>query len=467
MRFDLAVTGGVLVDPDWGTIPGNLGISDGRISALTAPDQELDADETIDATGLVVMPGVVDPHTHLGFAGSFEADLETETRSAALGGVTSVLSFHRQYQGADPAPYDELPELIEAVNAASTVDVGLHFGMLAESQVREIPEYAARGVTSHKFYMAYRGADGATVGMVNECDDGLLLEGLELLAGQGGVACIHAENTEIVTRTMRRVRESGAAGLRAWSDARPALAEAENIGRVDFLARRAGAQVYLVHIGSRESLDAARRVRATGGRTWVETCSHYLTHTYDDDAGPLAKINPPVRTEDDIEAMWQGLIDGDVDTVGTDHCAVPLARKKGDIWSAAAGFPGMATTLPVLLSEGHHKRGMSLRRIAQVLSGNAAAIFGLPGKGSLRVGSDADLVLCDLDAERVVDHTALGGSSGYSILEGRTLRGWPVRTVLRGRTIAADGRITGGPHGRFLSRVPGNAPALPRTPVLP
>ncbi|WP_169945371.1 dihydroorotase family protein [Microbispora sp. H11081] len=452
MHFDLVVTGGLLVDPDWGTLPGSLGVKDGRIAAVVSPHQELTADETVDATGLVVMPGVIDPHTHLGYAQSFDADLVTETRSAALGGVTTVLSFYRQYKGAQPAPYDELPELAAAVNRASVVDVGLHFGMLAESQVREIPKYAAAGVTSHKFYMAYRGPDGATVGMVNECDDGLLLEGLRLLGREGGVACVHAENTDIVNRSMRQVRESGATGLRAWSDARPAFAEAENIQRVAFLARRAEAPVYLVHIGSRESLDAARRAREEGATVWVETCPHYLTHTYDSPAGPLAKINPPVRSEDDVEAMWEGLIDGTVDTVGTDHCAVPLDRKGADIWAAAAGFPGMATTLPVLLSEGHHKRGMSLTRIAQVLARNSASIFNIPGKGTLRVGADADLVLCDLGAERVVDHRALGSSSAYSILDGQTLRGWPVRTVLRGRTVAVDGQIVGEPGGRFLAR---------------
>ncbi len=450
MQFDLVVTGGTLVDPDWGELSGGLAVRDGRIAALLAPGETPDAAETIDASGLVILPGVIDPHTHLGFARSFEEDVETETRSAALGGVTTVMSFHRQYKGAEPAPYDELPELIAAIDARAAVDVGLHFGMLAESQVRQIPRYAAAGVTSHKFYMAYRGPDGATVGMVNECDDGLLLEGLRLIGEQGGVACIHAENTDIVNRTMRQVRESGADGLRAWSKARPAFAEAENIQRVAFFGRAAKAGVYLVHIGSAESLDAARRERANGGRVWVETCPHYLTHTYDSESGPLAKINPPVRGAGDLEALWQGLIDGDVDTVGTDHCAVPLDRKQGDIWKASAGFPGMATTLPVLLSEGHHKRGMSLQRIAQVLSGNSASIFGLKGKGTLRIGADADLVLCDLDAERTVDQRDLGGSAGYSILEGRRLRGWPVRTLLRGRTVAVDGEVTGAPAGRFL-----------------
>jgi dihydroorotase (multifunctional complex type) len=452
MEFDIAIIGGDLVDPQWGRQQATLGILDGRIAGIVAPGVSVQARETIDATGLVVLPGVIDPHTHFGYAQSFEEDLRSETRSAALGGVTSILSFYRQYKGADPAPYDELPELIAAVDRSSHVDVGLHFGMLAESQVNEIEKYDALGISSHKFYMAYRGPDGATVGMVNECDDGLLLDGLRKLAAIDGIACIHAENTDIVNRSMRLVREAGEEGLRAWSNARPAFAEAENIRRVAFLADHVGATVYLVHIGSRESLDAARHVRETGSKVWVETCPHYLTHTYDSPVGPMAKINPPVRSAQDVEALWQGLIDGSVDTVGTDHCAVPLENKQRDIWAAAAGFPGMATTLPVLLSEGHHRRGMSLQRITQVLSGNSAAIFKMPTKGTLRPGADADLVLCDLDLERTVDHRDLDSFCDYSILDGQSLRGWPVRTLVRGRTVALDGEITGEPGGTFIHR---------------
>jgi dihydropyrimidinase len=452
MEFDLAITGADLVDPHWGQQKATLAVRDGRIAGLFDPAVDVTARETVDATGKVVLPGVIDPHTHFGYAQSFEEDVASETRSAAIGGVTSILSFYRQYQGMEPAPYDELPELAATIDRASYVDVGIHFGMLAESQVNEIAKYAQNGVTSHKFYMAYRGADGATVGMVNECDDGLLLEGLEKIAAIGGVACIHAENTDIVNRSMRLVKASGEQGLRAWSNARPAFAEAENIRRVAFLADHVEATVYLVHIGSRESLEAARHVRDTGSRVWVETCPHYLTHTYDSPVGPMAKINPPVRGADDVEALWQGLIGGSVDTVGTDHCAVPRSNKEKDIWSAAAGFPGMATTLPVLLSEGHHRRGMSLQRVAQVLSGNAASIFGMPGKGTLRPGADADLVICDLDVERTVRHQDLGSICDYSILDGQTLRGWPVRTLVRGHTVAVDGEIVGEPVGTFIHR---------------
>lgn len=452
MTIDVAVTGGLLVDPAWGEFRGTLGIKDGKIVAIYNPGETVVAKETIDATGLVVLPGVIDPHVHLGFARDFALDVDSETRSAALGGVTTLMSFHRQYQGKQPEPYDELPELIKTIDEAAHVNVALHFGMLAESQVTQIPQYVRAGVSSYKFYMAYRGADGATVGMVNECDDGLLLEGLGLVAESGAVACIHAENTDIVNRSMKKVKEAGATGLAAWSQARPAFAEVENIHRVSMFADHVGAQIYLVHIGSSESLVAATEVKAkSASPVWVETCSHYLTHTFDSPVGPMAKINPPIREAKDREDLWQGLIEGAIDTVGTDHCAVPAERKVGDIWSSAAGFPGSATLLPVLLSEGYHRRSMSLQRIAEVLSANSARIFGLDGKGSLRPGSDADLVICDLHQSRTVSAADLGSFASYSILDGRELRGWPVRTLVGGVTVMADGDITNPTQGRFVA----------------
>lgn len=452
MVYDLVITGGLLVDPQWGEVRGTLAIRDGSIAAILSAGETVEATETIEANGLAVLPGAIDPHTHLGFAGDFASDIATETDSAALGGVTTVMSFHRQYQGRRPEPYDELPGLIRAIDETARVDVALHFGMLAESQVREIPKYTRAGVSSYKFYMAYRGADGATVGMVNECDDGLLLEGLGLVAEAGGVACIHAENTDIVNRAMPAVRASGAEGLAAWSAARPAFAEVENIQRVTLFGEHVGASIYLVHIGSAESLAAARAAKTSCSTpVWIETCSHYLTHTVDSPVGSLAKINPPLRTEADLESLWQGIADGTVDTVGTDHCAVPLERKQSSIWTAAAGFPGTATLLPVLLSEGHHKRGVSLQRIAGLLAGNPARIFGLPGKGSLKPGSDADLVLVDLDREVTVDHTRLGSVSDYSILDGQVLTGWPVRTIVAGRTVMLDGQLGEDRPGRFVA----------------
>lgn len=455
MQFDLLVRNGRVVDPLAGVRAATIGVRAGRIAALLAPDIAAEGREEIDAAGRPVFPGAIEPHTHLGYTRPFADDVRTETASAAVGGITTVMTFHRHYRSAQPRPYDDFPELVETVERQAHVDVAFHFGILTESQLRELDRYVAWGVSSFKFYMAYRGADGRNVGMVNECDDGLMLEGFRALAQHPqAVACVHCENTEVIGRYVQRVRASGRADLAAWNAARPAFAEAENVRRAAYLAEQAGCTLYYVHIGARESLQEALACRARYPKLVVETCAHYLTHTEDSPVGPLGKVNPPLRAAADVDAMWRGLAAGTIDTVGTDHCATTLADKQGDIWKAMPGFPGMATSLPVLLSEGVGKRGLSLPDVARLSSYSVARAFNLyPRKGRIEVGADADLVVVDLDRERVVRAADLASASDFSLYDGWTLRGWPVATVVRGRVVAGDGAVIGAPGwGRFVAR---------------
>jgi dihydropyrimidinase len=453
--FDVLVRNGQVVDPLGGVAPASVGIRDGRIAALLAPGVPARGREEIDAAGRHLLPGVIEPHTHLGYIRPFAEDVRSETASAALGGVTTVMTFHRHYQAAAPRPYDDFPELVEAVAAGAHVDVAFHFGILTEAQLRDLDRYVGWGVSSFKFYMAYRGADGRGVGMLNECDDGLMLEGFQTLARYPhAVACVHCENTEIIGRHVRRVKAEGRADLAAWNAARPAFAEAENVRRAAYLAEVAGCALYYVHIGARASLAEALACRARYPRLSVETCTHYLTHTEDSPVQNLGKVNPPLRAGADLEAMWAGLRAGDIDTVGTDHCATTLARKQGDIWAAMPGFPGMATSLPALLSEGVRRRGMSLPDVARVTSYNVARTFNLyPRKGRIAVGADADLAIVDLDREWRVEASRLASSSDFSLYDGWTLKGWPVTTLVRGVVVARDHEVVGKPgHGRFVAR---------------
>jgi dihydropyrimidinase len=453
--FDVLIRNGEVVDPVEGAYPADIGVKDGRIAALLAPGTQVGTSEEIDATGKHIFPGCIDPHTHMGFKREFHEDVRSESGSAALGGITTFMSFHRHYKSAEPKPYDDLPELIETIEREAHVDMSLHLGILIEAQVNELEKYIEQGISSFKFYMAYRGADGKTVGMINECDDGILFEGFETLGRYPhAVACVHCENTEIIGRRVKKAKEQGLDGLAAWNAARPSFAEAEHVRRAGYFAELAGCNLYYVHIGAKPSLEEGLRHMERYDRLTVETCPHYLTLTEESEIGPLAKVNPPVRKREDLDRIWRGLIDGEIATVGTDHCATSRDQKTGDIWKAAAGFPGMATMLPVVLSEGVHKRGMSLQRAAQVTSYNSARAFNMaPRKGMIRVGSDADLAIVDLKLEKVVDPAALGSASDYSLYEGKSLKGWPVATLLRGKTIARDGKLLGeAGDGRFLRR---------------
>lgn len=455
MMFDLVLAGGTLVDPATGVSRANLAVSDGRIAAVLAPGASYEARETVDVDGLHIFPGGIDPHTHIGYAGNFASDVETESRSAAVGGITTVISFHRHYKSATPKPYDDLPELIAAIEEHAHVDMSLHLGILTEEQASEIEKYIEQGISSFKFYMAYRGEDGKTVGMINEINDGIMFESFQVIGRHKHVvACVHCENTEIIGRNVARAKEEGLDGLVAWNAARPAFAEAEHVRRAGYFAERAGCRLYYVHIGAKDGLEEAiQQQRRYGGLT-IETCTHYLTHTEQSDIGNLGKVNPPLRTPDDLDRIWRGLIDGEIAVVGTDHCAVSAADKEGTIWDAAAGFPGMATIFTVMLSEGYHKRGMSLQRIAEVTSQNAAKQFNMyPRKGSLCIGADADLAVIDVNEERVVRAADLLSASDFSLYDGQKMKGWPVRTYSRGRLVAVDGKVIGKPDGKqFLRR---------------
>ncbi|MBM3573764.1 MAG: amidohydrolase family protein [Alphaproteobacteria bacterium] len=455
--FDLVLQGGTVVDPVDGVYPGDVAVRGGRVAAILEPGASADAKGKVSAKGKHIFPGCVEPHTHIGYARNFADDVESETGSAAIGGVTTVMSFHRHYQSAQPKPYaEDLPGLIETINSRAHVDMALHFGILIEDQMLELEKYIAAGVSSFKFYMAYRGADGKTTGMINECDDGILFEGFKTIGRfPHARACVHCENTEIIGRYTKRIKAEGRDGLAAWNAARPAFAEAEHVRRAAFFAELTNCHLYYVHIGAREGLEEALKHRQRYDKLTIETCIHYLTLTKDDEhVGNLAKVTPPIRTKSDKERIWEGLMKGEISTVATDHCCVCRAQKQGDIWKAMPGFPGMATMLPVMLSEGHHRRGMSLQQIAQVTAGNAAKAFNVyPQKGTIRVGADADLSIVDVNLERVVDAKNLGSASDFSLQDGQTLKGWPVATYLRGTLVARDGKLVAKPgQGRFIKR---------------
>jgi dihydropyrimidinase len=448
--LDLLLANGLIVDPDVAPRHGSVGIRGGRIVAILGAGETLPSAETIDCAGRWIMPGVIDPHVHFGF-GSPETDFATESRSAALGGVTSVLSFYRT---ADfRAAFDGYRERAQA---QSLIDFGLHFGITSHLHVETLAECSRRfGVTSYKLYLMYKGAAGLAQGFT-EIDDGLLYAAARATAAiEGAVLGVHCENVEVIPVLREPLREAGRDDLAAWNEQSPDFLEAENVHRACYFGGKVGCPINIVHLSSREALDEARRHRRSNkAPVYVETCPHYLSLTDDAPAGVLAKVNPPVRGRADVDALWEGVADGSVTTVGTDHVPRKRSTKEGKgIWASSNGFPGVATMLPVLLHEGYHKRGIAPGRLAAVLSGNAARMYRLPAKGSLAVGNDADIAVVDPELERVVDPARLESYADYSPYEGATLKGWPVLTISRGRVVMRDGAIADGtPRGRYLAR---------------
>jgi len=451
--LDLVLTNARLLLPDQGLTDGVLGVRDGRIAVIAAHGETLAARETVDCAGRWVLPGMIDPHVHFGF-GSPETDFATESRFAALGGTTSVLSFHRS---------TDIRESFDAARtrgvAQSCIDFGFHFGITSHLHVQTLAEISRRfGVTSYKLYMMYKGAAGLSKGFT-DIDDGLLYAALRASAAiPGAIMGVHCENVEVIPILRDPLRAAGRDDLKAWNEQSPDFLEAENVHRVCYFAHKLGAAVNIVHCSSREALDEARRHRRTSGAPpiYVETCPHYLFLNDESAAGPYAKVNPPVRAQADVEAMWEGVCDGSVTTIGSDHVPRKRSTKDKDIWAASNGFPGTGLILPILLHEGYHRRGIALQTLVNVAAANVARLYRMPSKGSLALGKDADLLIVDPDLERTVDPQTLESHADYSPYEGMTLKGWPVRTFVRGRTVAQDGCITDAaraePWGRYLNR---------------
>jgi dihydroorotase-like cyclic amidohydrolase len=381
-------------------------------------------------------------------------DAATETAAAAIGGVTTFIPY---LMATDPFEtlFDEVKEITEA---GARIDFGYHFIISTEAQLAGVPRYAREfGAPSFKIFMNNRGGEGTRLGLP-DIDDGFLLRLCEAAAANGGMVCPHPENIEAAWVLRHRVMQDdpdGRGGLRAWNATRPPFVEADAVQRAGLFARETGARLYIVHTSSRAALEAGLRARDAGTDIMIETCPHYLTHDVDWEGGDVGKINPPLREREDREALWEGVRSGDIDTVATDHVHRDISAKAGGIWKASPGCPGLETLLPLMLTDGHHARGLSLGRIATLLASAPAEAMGLDRrKGRIAVGLDADLAIVDLDREYLYRREDVRSSAGYSIYDGRRFKGQVVHTLVRGRLVVRDGALIDGAvgTGRYVSR---------------
>lgn len=460
---DVLITNASAVVPKVGVIETSIMIEGGRIKALTNSAGNISASKKINARGRYVLPGAIDPHVHYGVYTPIDEAARTESRSAAVGGVTTMIRMLRLYDS-----YRMVAKQLQASRGSHFIDYSIHASILRPEQVKDIPYLSELGINSLKIYMNLGadlnhiymdqepGAHEIRDGEVDMTDD-LLSAIVEQGAKAHSTVLIHAENPAACSEHMRVGKEKNQIGLRAWSDCRPPSSEAASVAKVSELGRKFGANLYFVHVGSTAALDAIIAQREKGkSNYYIETCPHYLTHTVDFDS-VKGKVVPPIRSKSDLQSMWSALRNGMVDTIGTDHVANRLDLKmgKGDIWTALAGFPGIATMLPVLLSRGVNQDRISIERVAEVTSYNTARIFGMyPKKGTIQPGSDADLTIVDLDLEQKVTPELLQSYSDYTIYDGHWLKGWPVMTLVRGRVVMEGGQVDGQAlgHGEFVSR---------------
>ena len=449
---DTLIRNAIVVDPYRGLVDTNITIEDGKIKSLTKSVQNIHASNIINANKKYVLPGLIDPHVHYGVFTPIEKAAITESRSGAIGGVTTVIRMLRLYDS-----YSNINKHIKASIGTHYIDYSIHASILRSEQVNEIEYLMNNGINSFKLYMNLgEGTNlnsilmdtdpGATLtrSEVVNVTDGFILSLLKETSNRNCVLLVHAEDPLMCAREIRKGKIKSLTGLKAWSSCRPPSSEAKSIRKISSLTREFGTKLYFVHIGSTAALEAITAARQKGyTNLYIETCPHYLTHTVDFEDS-IAKVVPPIRSKSDVQSTWSSLQSGIINTIGTDHVANMLSTKKGDndIWSASSGFPGIATMLPVLLSKGVNEGRINLNKVVELTSYNTARIFGMyPRKGNISKGFDADLTIINLDLEQKVTPELLQSNSDYTIYDGWKMRGWPILTMVRGIVVMQNGQV--------------------------
>ena len=444
MNCDLLIRNGTIVTPEK-TFPGHIAVSQGRIAAIGTDDSSISAARQIDANGRYVMPGIIDPHAHLGYMDTLEA-VETETRAAACGGVTTLGVYILALKEGLLRQFAGFKETFET---KSFVDGFWHLMVIDAITTAEIETSPAEvGLTSFKFNMGYKGPHADLLG-ITATDDGAVFKGFRMINKLGApcLAACHTENIDIHLMLRDELIAQGRTDFAVWNESRPPFVEAECMRRAIYLAKSTHCPLYIPHITIAEGVDIIAAAREQGIEVTGETCPQYLTHNGEEPAQVLldhpacACVNPPLRDKASNEKLWEGIAEGVIRCVGSDLAPTTLEMKGEDIWNAPMGLGNTSELLlPIMLSEGVNKGRVSLEKITEVCARNPARVFGVfPRKGQLTVGADADIVIVDLDKEVTVTTENLRSMCDWSIYDGWTLKGWPSHTILRGQVIVEDG----------------------------
>jgi dihydropyrimidinase len=460
MTVDTVITDSHVVLPS-GIVEKNIVIDDGKIINFTNDIPQCDA--KINGRGLISIPGAIDPHVHYGVYSPIEEAAITESRVAAIGGVTTMMRMLRI-----GGSYKKL--LASHLSKSSTshyIDYAIHASILQKEQIDEMEFCTKNGISSFKIYMnlgedighVYMDMEPGTNHLHEEkveMNQDMVEKIVKNAASLGCPVLVHAEDYQMCSCGIRQAREKNKDGLGAWSESRSVESEIKSIKSISKIARNANCTVYFVHIGSEGAMNAIKEEKKNGTKIHVETCPHYLTLSYESQNGYLAKVMPPIRTSKDVDAIWKEIGNTVIDTIGTDHVANQLKLKLGgtDVWGALAGFPGIGTMLPIMISEGVNKRRITLQQLVELTSVKTSKIFGMfPKKGILQKNSDADIVMIDMKKEHKVSNHLLDGFSDYSVYDGWNPKGWPVKTIVRGEIVAEDFEVIGKQgHGKYVAR---------------
>jgi dihydroorotase len=440
-KIDLVINGGTIVSPD-ASYAASLAIKDGVIHAIGAPEAMPEAKQTLDVTGLHILPGAIDVHVHFRDPGyPQKEDFASGTAAAAFGGVTTVFDMPNTLPTINNA--EALADKHKIASAKAYVDYGL-YAVLGEDSIEHVDALIDGGVIGFKLYM------GNTFGRIPSPTTGAMLEAFEVVAPTGKRISLHAETNTIMERREARLRATGRTEPIAHLAARPAVVAVEAVARAAILAEWTGARIHVLHISSAAELRPLVEAKARGVDITGETCPQYLLldeTDYDKFRG-VVRVNPPVREKPNQQPLWNALMDGTVDMIATDHAPhAPDEKTRPDIWTVDCGFPGVETQMPLMLTEINKGRA-TINDYVRWSAESPAKIWGLyPRKGTLTVGSDADIAIVDLKREWTVDDAMIQSTAKISPWHGRKASALPIHTIVRGRFVMKDRILQEGARG--------------------
>ncbi len=449
MLVDMVIKNGTVVQPN-SSLRAHLIIHEGKIKEMTVFDDLPQARQTIDATGLHVLPGLIDPHVHFRVPGlDYKEDFNTGSQAAVCGGITCIIDM----PNVKPPTQDVagFQAKLACAEGKSYVDYGIYAVIIGGNQDQILP-LAEAGVCGYKIFM------GETVGKIPPPSDGEILDAWSIMRETGLRCGVHAEDNSILFYMREKFQRMGRKDPLVHLEARPSIAEAECISRAIMFAGHCKSKLMIYHMSAKEGVYLIREGKQKGIDVKGETGPHYLICEAEDmirkGLGSLLKMNPPVRTKDHAEVLWEGLLDGTIETMGTDHSPHTPEEKMendrfSDIWKAIPGWPGVETNVPLMLTQVNEGK-LTLNQYVKVQSEGPARAWNLwPRKGNFNVGADGDVTIVDMNKEGVIDKNKLHSKSKVTPFHGWRVKGMPVYTIIRGNLIARDGEIVGKPIGQL------------------
>lgn len=464
MHWDHLIKNGTIVTPSE-TYQANLYIKEGKIAAISKTALEGTADQETDARGQYILPGLIDVHVHSRDPGpTYKEDFFTSTQAAAAGGITTIFDMPNTTPPTrDAASYHAQ---VDNLTPKAHVDFGLWGIALGPMNNASLPELHNAGVIGIKYFWGYAvnkntfqltyNYEPGMTDVLPPLSDGEVYEIFQNVAKTGNVLAIHGEDSSLIQTLTEQVKKSGRDDYEALLDGRPNLAEEVTVQMGTAFSRASGAKLHVLHVTTAEAADAIRRAQAQGAPVSAETCPHYLFLSNEDypTVGAVMKIYPPVKYKRDQQALWQAINDGTITIISSDHAPHTAEEKSGSLWKIPAGMPGTETMAPLMLNAVNEGR-LSLQKLTALMSENPAKRFGIyPRKGSLEVGTDADITIVDLNKETTIKAANLHSKSKVTAYDGWRVKGIPVQTIVRGETIMKNGEIIHKPMGRVIK--PGN-----------